>query len=87
MYAVIITVTFNDRSAAVAELDGLVPQVSGMPGFRAGYWVSLSEDKGTSLVVFDSEESARAILAMAENAPAAAVTTDSIEVGEVIASA
>jgi hypothetical protein len=71
----------------VAELDGLVPQVSGMPGFVAGYWVSLSEDKGTSLVVFDSEESARAVVAMAENAPAMSVTTDSIEVGEVMAHA
>jgi hypothetical protein len=64
-----------------------VPQVSGMPGFVAGYWVSLSEDKGTSLVVFDSEESARAVVAMAENAPAMSVTTDSIEVGEVMAHA
>jgi hypothetical protein len=87
MYAVLISVTFNDRSAAVAELEGLVPQVSGMPGFRAGYWVSLSQEKGTSLMVFDSEDSARAMLAMAENAPPTVVSTDNIEVGEVIASA
>ncbi len=87
MYAVIITVKFNDRPAAVAELEGLVPQVAGMPGFQAGYWISLSQDKGTSLMVFDSEDSARAILTMAENAPPTAVTSESIEVGEVMASA
>jgi heme-degrading monooxygenase HmoA len=87
MYAVVITVTFEDRSAAAAELEGLVSQVNGMPGFRAGYWVALSEDKGTSMIVFDSEDSARALAAMAENAPAAAVTTESIEVGEVLANA
>ena len=87
MYAVVIPVTFNDRSAATAELEGLVPQVSGMPGFHAGYWVSLSPDKGTAMIVFDSEDSARALAAVAENTPAAAVTPGSIEVGEVMAHA
>jgi hypothetical protein len=58
-----------------------------MPGFRAGYWVALSGDKGTSMIVFDGEGSARALAAMAENAPAAAVRTESIEVGEVLAHA
>ena len=87
MYAVVIPVTFNDRSAAAAELEGLVPQVSGMPGFLAGYWVSLSQDKGTAMILFDSEDSARALVAVAENTPAGAVTPSSIEVGEVMAHA
>ena len=87
MCATIVSVTFNDRSAATAELEGLVPQVSGMPGFLAGYWVSLSQDKGTSIIVFDSEDSARALAAVAESAPAGPVTPSSIEVGEVIAHA
>jgi hypothetical protein len=87
MFAVVIPVTFNDRSAATEELEGLVPQVSGMPGFQAGYWVSLSPDKGTAMIIFDSEESARALEAVAQNTPAGAVTPDSIEVGEVIAHA
>jgi len=87
MYAVVIPVTFNDRSAATAELEGLVPQVSGMPGFVAGYWVSLSQDKGTAMMVFDSEDAAQALAAVAKGAPAGAVTSGTIEVGEVMAHA
>ena len=87
MYAVVIPVTFNDRSAARAELDGLVPQVSGMPGFLAGYWVALSQERGTAMVVFDTEASAQALATVAQDARAGAVTTGSIEVGEVMARA
>jgi hypothetical protein len=87
MYAVVIPVTFNDRSAATAELEGLVPQVSGMPGFVAGYWVSLSQDKGTAMIVFDSEDAAQALAGVAKGAPAGAVTSGTIEVGEVMAHA
>src|SRR5208283_651562 len=85
MYAVLIPVTFNDRPAAMAELDGLVPQTSAMPGFVAGYWVSLSQDRGTAMVVFDSEDGAQALAAVAKGAPAGAVTPGTIEVGEVLA--
>jgi hypothetical protein len=87
VHAVVIDVTFNDASAAQAELSQLVPQVSAAPGFVAGYWIALSPNKGTSVVVFDSEESAQALAKMAEGAPAVAVTMDSIQVGEVMANA
>jgi hypothetical protein len=87
MHAVVINVTINDRSAAQAELSELVPQVSAAPGFVAGYWIALSQDKGTSIGVFDSEASAQALVAQVESAPAGAVTTESVEVGEVIAHA
>jgi hypothetical protein len=87
MHAVVIPVTFNDSTAARAELDQLVPQVSGIPGFVAGYWVALSQDQGTAMVVFDSEDSAKALAAQAQAAPAGAVTPGRIEVGEVLAHA
>ena len=87
MHAVLIPVTFNDRPAAQAELDELVPQTSGMPGFVAGYWISLSQDKGTAVIMFDSEAAAQALATMAEGAPVGAVTTGSVEVGEVMAHA
>ena len=87
MHAVVIPVTFNDRSAAESELDGLVSQVSGAPGFVAGYWVALSQDNGTAMVVFDSEDSAQALAAQAQAAPAGAVTTHGVEVGKVMAHA
>ena len=87
MHAVIINVTINDRAAAQAELGELVPQVSAAPGFVAGYWIALSQDKGTAIAVFDSEASAQALVAQTGSAPAGAVTTESVEVGEVIAHA
>jgi hypothetical protein len=87
VHAVLITVTINDQSDHRAQLDGLVPQVSGMPGFLAGYWVALSQDRGTAMIVFDSEESAQSLVPVAQSAPPGAVTTQSVEVGEVMAHA
>ncbi len=87
MHAVLIPVTFNDRPAAAAELDGLVPRISGMPGFVAGYWVSLSQDNGTAMIVFDSEDGAQAMAAVVKGTPPGAVSAGTIEVGEVMAHA
>jgi hypothetical protein len=87
MHAVVINVTFTDFPAARAELSELVPRVSSAPGFVAGYWIALSEGKGTSTVVFDSEEAAKALLGMMQGTPPMTVTIDSVEVGEVLASA
>jgi hypothetical protein len=87
MHAVFISVTFNDRSAAEAELPALVSQVKGVPDFVAGYWVATSADKGTAIVVFESEESANTQAANARTAEGLTVTMDSIEVGRVLAHA
>ncbi len=87
MHAVVIPVTFNDRSTAESELPALRSQVSAMPGFVAGYRVALLEDKGLAMVVFDSEGSAQALADIARSAPAGGVTTGSVEVGEVMAHA
>ena len=87
MHAVVIKVTINDLSAAQAELKELVPRVSAAPGFVAGYWVALSQEKGTSIAEFDSETGAQALVDQMAAGPAMAVTIDSVEVGEVIAQA
>jgi hypothetical protein len=87
MHAVVINVTFTDFPAAKGELDELVPRVSSAPGFVAGYWITLPEGKGTSTVVFDSEESAKGLVGMMQSGPPMTVTIDSVEVGEVIAHA
>jgi hypothetical protein len=87
MHAVVINVTFIDRAAAMGELSGLVPQVSNAPGFVAGYWISLSESTGTSIVAFDSAESAQALVGMMQAMPPMSVKVDSVEVGEVMAHA
>jgi hypothetical protein len=89
MHAVVIPARFNEgQSAARSELAGLVSQVSGMPGFVAGYWVALSEDHGTSLIVFESEDAARTFAEGIPDGPApGGVTPGKVEVGEVAAHA
>jgi hypothetical protein len=94
MHAVMIEVTINDRPGAQAELNELVPRISAAPGFIAGYWVALPQDRGTSIFVFDSEVSARAVAdqitaAGGSHGPAAPlhVTIHSVAIGEVIAHA
>jgi hypothetical protein len=57
-----------------------------MPGFVAGYWVATSPEKGTALVVFDSD-GAQALASIARGAPPGAVRTRNVEVGEVLAHA
>lgn len=87
MHAVVVNVKINDVDAATAALnDQIVPQVSGAPGFVAGYWVGLDGSRGTSIVVFASEDAARAAAAQVQ-APGDFVTFDSVEVGEVVANA
>ena len=87
MHAVVLNVTVNDPDAATAALrDEVVPQVSGTPGFVAGYWVRLDGSRGTAVVVFVSEDAARSAAHEAQP-PADLMTFDSVEVGEVVANA
>ena len=85
MHAVIVTVTIRDKDAVTDELrEQVIPSASGAPGFVAGYWVALSEDKGVSVVVLDSEASAQALAANVSPPPESAVTLVGVEIGEVI---
>jgi hypothetical protein len=86
MHAVVTRVTIKDRDAAQSTLrDEVVPRVAGSPGFVAGYWVQVAEDKGSAVIVFESEEAARTAAERLQPPPA--VTFDSVEVGEVVANA
>jgi hypothetical protein len=87
MHAVHVRVTVHDRETAVKNLeDQVVPAASGAPGFVAGYWVALPDGKGTSIVVFDSEQAAQAVSGQIGQARDG-VTIDSVQVGEVVAHA
>ena len=87
MHAVVLNVTVTDADAATAAVrDQVVPQVSGTPGFVAGYWVRLDEGRGTAVVVFESEDAACSAAAEAQP-PGELMTFDSVEVGEVVANA
>lgn len=89
MHAVVVAVKINDREAATSNLrERIVPQVSQAPGFVAGYWVALGPEKGgRSIVVFESEEAARAVADQIQSMPGDEVTFESVDVGEVVANA
>ena len=87
MHAVVARSTLHDVEKGRAFLkEHAAQRISQVPGFVNAHWVRLSENTGTSMLVFESEEGARA---MAEQLrknppPADAVTINSIEVGEVV---
>ena len=94
MYALVTHVTIHnaDRTREVLTSQ-VVPQVSGAPGFKTGYWTWQTGGgalNGLAMMIFDSEENARAagdrISAVAADAPDD-VTLDGVEVREVVASA
>ncbi|HLW96937.1 MAG TPA: hypothetical protein VKS25_16305 [Solirubrobacteraceae bacterium] len=84
MHAVVISGTFNDRSAAEAEVPDLTARVSGMPGFVAGYWIALSGGEAHAIIVFETAEGAQALAQAAHGGPSDAVSVTAIKVGEVI---
>jgi hypothetical protein len=61
-----------------------IPRLKQAPGFVAANWVSLDDGTGRGMVVFESEEAARAAAEQIRTNPPAgdAVTIDSIEVAE-----
>jgi hypothetical protein len=90
MHAVFTAVTVNDEGPGTERLRSeIVPQVSATPGFVAGYWMRLPNGKGVSIVAFESEDSAQAMVNMIRERPTVddSVTLDSIEIGEVVANA
>ena len=89
MHAVVVDVTVHDFEPAVQGLrERIVPMVSGMPGFVSGVWLEPIEGKGHSVAVFRSEEDAQRMAEGLRANPAnPAVTLDSLEIREVVASA
>ena len=89
MHAVVVRVNVNDGSAATQNLrEQIVPRASGSSGFVSGNWVRLEgSDEGTAMMVFESEDAARSVADMMESGPNDAVTVQSVQVGEVVASA
>jgi hypothetical protein len=89
MHAVVVNVTIHDGPTATTMLrEEVVPRVKEAPGLVGAYWARSDEGKGGSMIVFDSEENARAAAEMVQQGPPAnsdAVTIDSVEVREVVA--
>jgi len=87
VHAVVVRVTINDREVAEGHLrEQVVPGVSQAPGFVAGYWTR-QDSSGLAMVVFESEDAAKA---MSERVPSMVpdvVTLEDVEVREVVAHA
>jgi hypothetical protein len=94
MHALVVRVTIHnaDRTREVLNSQ-VVPGVSGAPGFKTGYWTwSTGGDglNGLSMIIFDSEDNARAAGDRVSAIAAGArddVTLEGVEVREVVASA
>ncbi|MEA2350073.1 MAG: hypothetical protein QOG86_1014 [Thermoleophilaceae bacterium] len=87
MHAVVIRVTVKDGEAATTELrEQVVPRVSQAPGFVAGYWTR-KDNTGLSMVVFESEDAARAASEQIASGMPDSVELDDVELREVVANA
>lgn len=89
MHAVVVRVKINDADSGRETLtSAVVPRVSAAPGFQAGYWTwDEGQTNGVSMVVFDSEDNARAAADQVGGMITEAISLESIEVREVVASA
>jgi hypothetical protein len=88
MHAVMFRVSIHQQEEAEKFLkEQIVPGVSQAPGFVAGHWVNIGGDQGQSMIVFESEEAARAVADNVNAPPDDVVTIERVEVGEVVAQA
>jgi heme-degrading monooxygenase HmoA len=90
MHAVVVRVNIDDYEKGRRFLtEQVVPRVSQAPGFVAGYWTRSDDDKGLSMIVFESEDAARQVAQMIESQGMAdeGVTLEGTEVREVVANA
>ena len=87
MHAVVVRVSISDPEANENALrERVVPQVSQIPGFVAGYWTR-KETGGLSMIVFESEDGANGFRDMLKNIVPEGVTLEDAEVREVVAHA
>lgn len=87
MHAVVVRVSITDREGSEKALrDQVVPQVSQIPGFVAGYWTR-KDAGGLSMVVFESEAAADGFRDMLKDIVPQGVTFEDAEVREVLAHA
>ena len=78
----------EDARKLLAEI--VVPMSKGLPGFKGGHWTrEVGGDAGHSMLLFDSEENARAGAARIQEGPppGAPVSFVSVAVCEVVAEA
>ena len=90
MFASIVVVSIDEPDAEEGRRmleEDIVPNVSAAPGFVSGYWLAPVGNEGTAVVIFDTEEQARATAPPVGANPGPGVTVTSLEFREVVASA
>lgn len=91
MHAVVVRVSIGDAELAEKGFrEKVVPAVSSVPGFVAGYWTRSDDgSNGLSMLVFESEDAARATADRFRGGTIIpeTVTVSRIEVREVVANA
>ncbi len=86
MYAVVTRSTVSDFEQAGKFLqEEILPRIRQAPGFVTAYWVKLEGNNGTAMMLFESEDEARAWADQIK--PPGFVTLTSKEVGEVLSHA
>jgi hypothetical protein len=90
MHALVVDVSLQPghKDEGIAELENnVVPSVKQAPGVVAGYWTGSPDGThGTSMILFETEEAAKAGAEMARTSPTPDfVTFDKLEVCEVVA--
>ena len=84
MHAVVGRSTIQDFDQARKFLrEEGIPRLSQMPGFVSGHCTNFHENGGASMIIFETEEAARAAKERFEIDPPPSVTPVSIEIGEV----
>jgi hypothetical protein len=89
MHAVVVKLSIKDADAAQKALEEqVVPRVKQAPGFVAGYWARADDrSNGQAMIIFESEDAARAAADQLRANVPEPVTLESAEVREVVASA
>jgi hypothetical protein len=86
-YAVVVRVRIEPgsdiehRHAILNEF--VIPEVRALPGFRKGSWLNDGAGAGTCIVVFDSEENAKAAMGSLTPAGGPAVLSVGVSVVEI----
>jgi len=87
MHAVVVRVKLEDVEAARRGLrEEVVPGASQAPGFVTGHWTR-KDDSGVAMVIFESEDTAKAMSERLPSMAPDAVTIEDIDVYEVEAHA
>jgi uncharacterized protein YcbX len=87
VHAVVVRVTINDMESADKALrEEVVPRVSQAAGFVTGYWTR-KDNTGLSMIIFESEDSAKQASERVQQSMPASVTLDGVEIREVAAHA